>query len=526
MSIPLVFPPVEWEGRRLVDGLIVNNLPADLAREFGAPVLVAVDASSPPLEGDAYESALGVANQVSDLLTRRRYRDFAVQADVVIRPELGRHSATDYADFDELIRAGYLAAQAAVPAIREKLASAGVVDLAPRRAEAKGPALENAAIASVRVEGNHKVSERLARRTFNVPVGPPYSMQRGLRAFDKIDASPLFERTWLEFHPAPAGVDVVLRVKEAPANRAEANLGFTEWEQARGAIRLRNQNTFGFGEEVGLLLAASDAEQRVELSLRGERLLVVGLGHRVTGYWNQDKPRFFTEDGDEINRADYDRSGVEAALHSSLERWGFLEAGARFGRVKTRPRAGLPFPEASDGVNSLFAQAAFDTLDDRSWPEHGQRLAVAGDWSLADLGADHEYWRLWLEGRAARRLGSRLVLQADGVTGVSGRDLPIYDWFRLGGPDWIPGYRHEELKGTHAFAAALSLRFRLVGNLRVLGRAGAGNAFERHEDVTLSGLRWGVGVGLYHPSQIGPVAVELGVRDGGATLVSLSVGWN
>ena len=32
MSIPLVFPPVDWEGRKLVDGLIVNNLP-DRRRE-------------------------------------------------------------------------------------------------------------------------------------------------------------------------------------------------------------------------------------------------------------------------------------------------------------------------------------------------------------------------------------------------------------------------------------------------------------------------------------------------------------
>jgi len=48
MSIPLVFPPVDWEERKLVDGLIVNNLPIDVARGFAASVLVAVDVASPP----------------------------------------------------------------------------------------------------------------------------------------------------------------------------------------------------------------------------------------------------------------------------------------------------------------------------------------------------------------------------------------------------------------------------------------------------------------------------------------------
>jgi hypothetical protein len=35
-----------------------------------------------------------------------------------------------------------------------------------------------------------------------------------------------------------------------------------------------------------------------------------------------------------------------------------------------------------------------------------------------------------------------------------------------------------------------------------------------------------MGVGLYHPSPIGPVSFEMAVRDGGRTLTSLSVGWN
>jgi len=46
------------------------------------------------------------------------------------------------------------------------------------------------------------------------------------------------------------------------------------------------------------------------------------------------------------------------------------------------------------------------------------------------------------------------------------------------------------------------------------------------EDVTFDGLRWGAGVGVYHPSPIGPVSFEMGVRDGGGTLGSLAIGWN
>jgi NTE family protein len=526
MSIPLVFPPVEWEGRRLVDGLVVDNLPIDVAKAFGPWVLVAVDISSPPLEASEYESALGVATQVSDLLTRRRYRDSEAEADVLVRPDLGKHSPADYSGFDELIAKGYEATKASLPAIREKLAAAGVGDLAPRGRVPSVRALEGAPIRAVTVEGNERVSEKLARRAFNIPLGPGYLMGRGLRAFDKVDATGLFDRTWLEFAPEGDGVAVVLRVKDAPPNRAEVGLGYTEWEKARGSIRLRNQNTLGFGEQLEVLLAASDAENLMQASLRGDRLFFTGLGYRVRAFSQTDKPRFFDEEGEEINRGRFEREEVEASLASSLERWGLVEAGARFGRVKIRPEAGLAFEESMDQVGTLFSTVVLDTLDDLAWPEHGRRVAISGEWSLGGLGAEREYWRAQAEFRTARPLGTRLVAQVDGLAGFSGDDLPVYDWYRLGGVDLLPGYRHEELKGAQALAGALSLRFRLAGQLRLLVRGGAGNVFARTGDITLDGLRWGVGVGVYHPSPIGPVSVELGVRDGGSTLATLSVGWN
>ena len=526
MSIPLLFPPVDWGGRQLVDGLIVNNLPIDVARAFDPALVLAVDVGSPALEPEDYASALGVAAQVSDLLTRRRQQDFAAAADVVVRPDLGRHSASDYSGFDELIARGYAAMRARLPELRARLEAAGVRDLEARAPPSQGPLLEGRRIASVTVAGNQRVSEGLARRIFDVPVGPGYLMERGLQAFDKVDAAGLFARTWLEFVPARDGVGIVLRVKEAPANRAEVGLGYSEWQKARGSVRLANSNALGFGERLELLLAASDAESLLEASLSGERLLVRGLGFRLTGHLDDDKPRFFTPDGDEINRAHFDRDGVELALRSSLERWGLVEAGVRFGRVVTRARAGLDLPSSDDGQGAAFGRVVGDSLDDLAWPEHGRRLELCGDWSLAGLGAAREYWRARAEARAARRFGPRLVAQLDALAGFSGDDLPAYDWHRVGGVELLPGYRHEELKGPQALAAALSLRCRVVGGLRLLLRGGAGNVFARAADIDLQDLRWGLAVGLYHPTPIGPVSLELGVRDGGRTLASLSLGWN
>ena len=57
-------------------------------------------------------------------------------------------------------------------------------------------------------------------------------------------------------------------------------------------------------------------------------------------------------------------------------------------------------------------------------------------------------------------------------------------------------------------------------------RVGAGDVFEDRESIRLGDLRWGASVGLYYPSRIGPMSFEVGVRDGGGSVLSLAFGWN
>jgi NTE family protein len=529
MSIPLLLPPVDWKGRPLVDGLVTDNLPVDVAGAFGAAVVLAVDVSSPELEPSEYATALGVVSQVSDLLTQRRNADFAQKADVEVCPDLGKHSSTDYSGFSTLIERGYEATRQAIPEIRRRLDEAGVrgeIRARPAMSAEDGAQLVGAPTAEVVVRGNQRLDERLLRRLLNIGAGRPLSLVKALEAFDRVQATGLLSRVWMEFERVGQGVRVVLDVREAPPNRVEIAAAYTEWERARGAIRLRNRSTLGFGEETELLLAASDAETGGRLSLRGERLFVAGLGYRVSAFALDDKPRFFGPEGDEIGRATFERRGVDARLQIPLHRWGLLEAGLRDGHVRVLPRVGIEDAGYTDQTRVLSAALSIDRLDDLLWPEAGGRLALSGQWSLKELGASQAFWLFQARASRARPVGRRLTVQLEGLLGLSGGDPPVYDEFRLGGPFLVPGYHAEELRGPQALAASASVRCRVVGPLRLLVRAGAGDVYATPADVGRGHPRWGLGVGAVVPSGLGPVALEWGVHDGGDTLVSLSLGWN
>ena len=71
----------------------------------------------------------------------------------------------------------------------------------------------------------------------------------------------------------------------------------------------------------------------------------------------------------------------------------------------------------------------------------------------------------------------------------------------------------------------MSFRYRLFGQFRAVARAGAGNGWVSRDAVGFPGLRYGFGVGLVHPTRIGPVAVDLGIRRAGDALFTFSIGY-
>ena len=124
-SVPGFFPPVERDGRRLVDTGIVNNLPTRAARSLGATRIVAVDLSS-SLEADTgADVGMDVLLRAQDISTMHANRRWGDLADVTIFPDLDGRHWLDASNPGEVIDAGAEATRLALPQIRQLMATAG-----------------------------------------------------------------------------------------------------------------------------------------------------------------------------------------------------------------------------------------------------------------------------------------------------------------------------------------------------------------------------------------------------------------
>ncbi len=118
-AIPAFFPPVPYKNMLLVDGAIVDVVPADVARDMGSDIVLGVDVGQTgPRE--EINNGLEAFLRAVELSGEYNKRHFLRQADLVIKPDFGETIVTfDTSKAELCIEAGIKAARQALPKIRK-----------------------------------------------------------------------------------------------------------------------------------------------------------------------------------------------------------------------------------------------------------------------------------------------------------------------------------------------------------------------------------------------------------------------
>ncbi|WP_188709186.1 patatin-like phospholipase family protein [Polaromonas eurypsychrophila] len=120
-AVPAVFVPVKINGREYVDGGLVSPVPVRFARQMGADLVIAVDISSPP-EANPAEGTLQILLQTFAIMGKSINQYELKDADVLVQPAQAGLKSADFSARQRAIDAGRAAMQAALPALRARLA--------------------------------------------------------------------------------------------------------------------------------------------------------------------------------------------------------------------------------------------------------------------------------------------------------------------------------------------------------------------------------------------------------------------
>jgi len=471
MSVPGLMAPAEVDGRKLVDGGLVDNLPVKEVRELCRPdVVIAVNVGTPLLAPREVGSLLTVTAQMVAILTEQNVtRSLAelTPQDIYIRPALDGIGPGDFDRHAEAAERG----RAAAEALAGRLAS---LALPPSAYTAWQQGLQRATpqpprVDAVEVAGLVRVNPEAVARHLSQRTGEPLDAERLQRELLRVYGDGHYEN--VDYELVNLGGRRLLRV--LPVEK--------RWGPDYLRFALALASTLGQGSTYSLRAAW----QKTWLNAWGAELLLQGELGRSSGAaaeWLQPlgaAQRWFADASVAYRRERQDlflgesrvaqylveRSTAEAALGLNLGRLGALRIGRRELLLRPGLETGLPLlPTTSLHRSGWLATLELDQLDRVWFPTRGWALRA----SWFDTGNGSADRPGYSKSSAELRLAwpvADTVFGARVASTVSPRGtLPPFDAASLGGFLNLSGYSSGQLLADSVHYAHLRTE-RIVGKL-------------------------------------------------------------
>lgn len=530
MSVPGVFTPYPVDERLYVDGGLLQNLPVEVACALGADVIIAVDVGSRLVDRSELRSVLDITSQVTRVVTRSG-SDVELgrlgPSDIVIQPDLGDISSTDFGRSLDAVAAGRAAARAA----GEKLAGLAPDTEAFRRARerrvtfGKPPGNVDFVVVgrySGRSPGN------LARRLATRPG--PLDTAAVNRDIEHLYNLGIYERVDYRIVETEEGDALMLRVREKPWGPwyMRFRLSISDRIGSEGTYSLATQllipqvNDWGAELVTGLEIGARG-------SLAAEFYQPLGTGSRfflAPWFWFQSTPVDIVVGERPVARyrTAFTAVGLRAGIHPGSDTE--IAVGIERGDLNGKPAIGTTSLEgftARTGIVRLTVDV--DGLDDPLFPRSGVGLAFDVLAARRALGSTDTYDRADAMLVGAASFGRTTVLGTVLAASSLNSTLPGHAMLGLGGFLLMSGYRPGELSGNHLAFGRLSVSRELGTDQVQVGLSyEVGNVWQDRSAIDLADLRTSLATTLGLRTLLGPVYLGVGTRGAGRPYFYLEVG--
>jgi NTE family protein len=538
MSVPGVFAPVRVDGRLLVDGGLIGNLPVDVMQQMGVDIIIAVDVEFPLYKSEELGSVLAISEQMLTILIRKetlRQIDTLADSDILIRPELGVYASANFGDIAETIQPGQQAALDQAARLQEL--SLSDAEWAPYLAQRTLRLNPNDKLAFVRVVHDGKLAPEVLESRLSVHTGDKIDADILAQNASRLYGLKLYEHVDYRLIDEDGGTGVEYR--------AVAKSWGPNFLQFGVSIENDFEGSTGFNLAARLTKAGLNklgAEWRTDLQLGTDPALLTEFYQPLSF-----DSRLFIAPRMEISQSNLDVFSMDDAIARyrvskgelsldfgrELGTIGEFRLGAYRGIGDARVKVGDPaLPNFDFETGGVFARLRFDTVDNSHFPKAGMLADIRWNLSRSSLGADHEFDTIegefsqtWSRGKSSLQLGL-------GYATTLSSDNTVQDFFPMGGFLRLSGLERGEISGPHSAITKL-VYYRQVGDTTgdlfetpiYLGfSVEAGNVWQTRDEISFDTVQMNGSVFAGLDSYFGPVFLAAGFAENGQTNFYLFVG--
>lgn len=533
MAVPGAFNPVEINGKLLVDGLVANNVPVNVARAMGADIVIVVDVGSGLFKREQIKGALDVVGQLTNILSERNVElqlSTLTPSDILIKPQLGNLGAGDFNRAGEGIDKGEQAAREHLVTLQRLAIDPGRYQqmMAERGIRAAAPVIE-----FVRLDNRSHIGDDTILSRISVTPGQPLDTTQLDAEIGTIYGLDVFESVRYEVAEADGKTGLVLHAKEKSwgPNYLQFGLELADNFQGDSAYNL------------GVIYTKTAIN-----SLNGEVRLGMQIGEEpgVVGEWYQPLDagsRYFVNtkaalgstrynvyrDDEIVSEYDILGGGIDLAFGREFGTWGEGRIGYRWSKGQSDLVVGDPaLDDYEFTLGQIYARLYLDKLDNVFFPTRGNKGIVELISAQEGLGSDSNYNQALLTYSHAFSWGKRNLIGGFRFNTTLDDDAPPESLFRAGGFLQLSGYNPNQLSGQQVGI------FSVVFNQRVLdsklmpaflgGSIEYGNVWQQASDISLEDAQLNGSLFLGADTPIGPLYLGVGFGEGGRMSAFLHLG--
>ena len=454
MSIPAVFAPVEVNGRLLVDGGMVDNIPLDVAREMGVDIAIVVDIGTPLRNRKQLATVIDVLNQSITLMTQRNSQEQLATLhpnDILIQPPLAGFGVTDFGRAQEMIDAGYRATRildARLTALRP------AEPAAPQLTAARDPSQRTPLISAIKVENDSKVDDSVIRYYIRQPLGEPLDLGRLQTDMGTLYGLDYFEQ--VHYRVVHKGGDNTLvisaRGKRSGTDYLRVGLNLSDDMRGDSAFNLGASYRINGINRLGAewLTRAQIGDQQ-ELYTEFYQPLDVGSRYFVAPYLRAESTNVESVmDNDPIAEYRLERYGFGLNVGRQIGNNGEIRFGVGEAWGEANVRIGerdLPKVSFTEGFYEL--KYSFDSLDNVYFPHSGENIGLSLRQFDQGLGSDQDYRQLEFKLDKALSDGSNTWVFGGRYGRTLNKAEVVPSSFLLGGARQLSGFRQDAISGQN-----------------------------------------------------------------------------
>lgn len=373
------------------------------------------------------------------------------------------------------------------------------------------------------VEGNEKTNTEIITREFPTLDGGFFTYNEIEQALINLRSTNLFDDIIVRIKRIDGKDFLNIKVHEKASSLIRVGLHSDNENKIQFNLDLVDENVFGSGSELGLLLSGGPRNQSIALQHRANRVFDTYLTYNISLYYNQNDIYSYMDDpvtsDDRFSRSsngEYRQSflGASVSIGTQVEKFGNLIFTGKYevdeiSNVDKQPISPYKIKLVNFGVSTTI-----DTQDKYPYPNNGVYFNASYETGQTIFGGDIGFQKIGFSYKNYFTMGNRNTLSPKLEMGFGDKTLPLSQQYSLGGQNSFFGMRDNEFRGRQIFLASLEYRYQLpfdlFFNTYLKVRYDLGSTWEEPEEIRFKDFRHGIGATVSFDTPIGPTGFSVG----------------